>query len=131
MRGNNKWYDTNEHYYQASKASNEADHERIRCQPTAAMAKKAGRSIKLRADWDAIKEKVMWKGLVAKFSIPALRSKLLATGDADLVEENTWGDKVWGVDAITGEGENKLGKMLVKLRGEIACPVPRDRSRVP
>lgn len=30
---------------------------------------------------------------------------------------NTWGDKVWGV--CNGEGENRLGKILMRIRSEI------------
>jgi ribA/ribD-fused uncharacterized protein len=114
-----KWYDTAEHYYQACKADNEADHERVRLATTAAMAKKIGRSIKIRPDWDDVKESVMTRGLRAKFSIPALRSKLLDTGDAELIEETAWHDEFWGVDSKTGKGQNKLGKMLVAIRDEL------------
>ena len=46
-----------------------------------------------------------------------LLKKLLDTGDAELVEGNTWGDRVWGV--CKGEGENRLGKILMRIRGEI------------
>jgi len=37
--------------------------------------------------------------LAAKFSDPDLRARLVATGSAELVEENTWGDRFWAVRA--------------------------------
>jgi len=45
-----------------------------------------------------------------------LRDQLLATGDAELVEGNTWGDTYWGVDSRSGKGENMLGKILMETR---------------
>lgn len=46
-----------------------------------------------------------------------LRYRLLRTGDAYLEETNNWGDKFWGV--CDGEGENHLGKIIMKVRGAI------------
>ena len=55
---------------------------------------------------------------MAKFTQnPGLLDKLLATGDAELVEGNTWGDQVWGV--CDGVGENHLGKTLMRIRSEL------------
>jgi len=55
--------------------------------------------------------------LQEKFSDPLLRKKLLATGNATLIEGNTWGDTYWGV--CKGKGQNKLGKLLMELRSEL------------
>jgi len=52
-----------------------------------------------------------------KFKQPELKAKLLATGDAELIEGNHWGDIVWGV--CRGKGENRLGKILMKVREEL------------
>lgn len=53
----------------------------------------------------------------AKFTYnPNLKQMLLDTGDAELVEGNTWNDKYWGV--CKGVGQNKLGKILMMLREE-------------
>lgn len=46
-----------------------------------------------------------------------LRKKLLDTHPAELIEGNTWGDRFWG--KVDGEGENHLGILLMKLRGEL------------
>ena len=44
---------------------------------------------------------------------------LLATGEAELSEGNTWGDEYWGVNLRTGKGLNKLGKILMMVREEL------------
>lgn len=56
----------------------------------------------------------------AKFSQhPDLAEKLVSTGDMHLEEGNWWGDVFWGVDKKTGEGENHLGIILMRLRDEL------------
>lgn len=45
---------------------------------------------------------------------PDLTELLLVTGDAELIEGNTWGDTTWGV--CRGKGENLLGKILMAVR---------------
>ena len=78
-------------------------------------AKKLGRSVKLREDWEEVKDHIMYQVTVAKFSQNTLlKEKLLATGDKDLVEGNNWNDKYWGV--CDGEGKNMLGRILVLTR---------------
>lgn len=46
-----------------------------------------------------------------------LRDKLIATGNTELIEDNTWNDRFWGV--CNGEGINHLGKLLMELRDEL------------
>lgn len=82
-------------------------------------AKRRGRQVKLRPDWEDVKDGIMEEIVRAKFSQNVnLRDKLLATGDATLIEGNTWNDRYWGVDTKTGEGQNRLGKILMKIRSE-------------
>lgn len=50
---------------------------------------------------------------------PDLRKKLLETGNEELIEGNWWHDTYWGVDIKTGKGQNKLGKILMKVREEL------------
>ena len=45
-----------------------------------------------------------------------LKEKLLATGEAEIVEGNDWDDTFFGV--CNGVGENQLGKLLMKIRDE-------------
>ncbi len=84
-------------------------------------AKRAGKKVKLRPDWEQVKFQIMDELVMAKFvDHPELREKLLATGDAELIECNTWGDRFWGMchDPVTGQmaGENHLGKTLMRVR---------------
>ena len=78
-------------------------------------AKKLGRNVKLREDWEEVKDNIMYQVTVAKFSQNIhLKERLLATGDKDLVEGNNWNDKYWGV--CDGEGKNLFGRILVLTR---------------
>ena len=111
-------YKNSEAAYQAQKALYPQDYVKF-TDLTAAQAKALGRKIKLRLGWDNLKEEVMCNVVRAKFEQNNdLKAKLLATGNALLVEGNDWGDRYWGVDQKTGEGENRLGKILMKVREE-------------
>jgi len=113
-------YPTSEHLYHAMKAATEAGREWVRAAPTAASAKSRGRQIKRVGGWGAKRVDVMRTVLLAKFGQhPKLAAKLIATGDAELVEGNTWGDTFWGRDLATGRGDNRLGKLLMELRGTL------------
>ena len=80
-------------------------------------AKKKGRNVVLRQDWEIIKDKVMEDCVRDKFSRNEfLRQNLLATGNEELIEGNTWNDTYWGV--CRGRGKNMLGKILMKIRAE-------------
>ena len=82
------------------------------------LAKSLGRRVLLRSDWEQIKEQVMYEICVAKFTQnPDLMSQLLQT-DGMIEEGNYWHDTTWGVDLKTGQGQNKLGKILMKIREE-------------
>jgi ribA/ribD-fused uncharacterized protein len=110
-------YPSVEHAYQASKSDNEL----VRFQftyGTPGDAKRLGRIIKLRKNWELDKEAVMFGLLRKKFLIPNLKQKLLDTGDAELIEGNTWGDTYWGV--CNGIGQNRLGVLLMKVRSELS-----------
>lgn len=108
-------YPSVEHAYQAAKTLDFKLRAIFALQDmTAAQAKYLGRQIKCRGDWETIKDGVMQSCLSAKFSDPALRTLLVATGDEELVEGNTWGDTYWGV--CNGSGLNKLGKFLMEIR---------------
>ena len=87
---------TAEAAFAASKTLDERERERIRTAPSPGHAKRLGRRVKLRPDWERIKDDVMRSLLEAKFAAPELRDALLATGDAVLVEGNTWGRRLLG-----------------------------------
>ena len=109
-------YRTVEHAYQAAKTEDFAERSRVWAAPSAAAAKKLGRRVTLRPDWECVKLGVMEDFLRQKFRYDPLKSQLRATGDALLVEGNAWGDTYWGV--CCGVGENHLGRLLMKIRAE-------------
>lgn len=85
------------------------------------IAKSLGRRVELRKDWEDIKDDVMYNIIKAKFDYNnKLKEKLLDTGNKELYEGNTWGDKYWGVVKEGNElvGKNHLGRLLMKLREE-------------
>jgi ribA/ribD-fused uncharacterized protein len=89
-------FPTTEHYYQAAKSLNPADWKAIMATPYPGRAKRLGRKFKMRPDWEEIKFKVMEKALREKFKDPEIREALLATGDQELLEGNTWHDNDFG-----------------------------------
>ncbi len=84
-------------------------------------AKKAGRRVQMREDWDDIKPQLVLELVRRKFADPILAKKLLATGERPLYEGNTWGDRIWGVVEKNGilEGRNLLGEILMTVRAEL------------
>lgn len=86
---------------------------------TASQSKRLGRQVEMRPDWDKVRDQIMYEAVFEKFSQNAeIRERLIATGDAALVEGNTWNDKYWGV--CNGEGENHLGAILMRVRRDLA-----------
>jgi ribA/ribD-fused uncharacterized protein len=126
-------YPSTEHYYVAQKVNDDqiingkfypkADvREMISNISTPGQVKRFGRALKLRSDWDNIKLGVMEWCLREKFKEENLKEMLLQTGDQELIESNYWHDVVWGVctcQKCGNKGENNLGKLLMKIRGEI------------
>ena len=112
-------YPSSEHAYQAAKSTDLEVRKRIAtCCKTPNESKKAGRIVRLRANWDLLKRGIMLDIVRIKFKTHAdLRQKLLETGDEELVEGNTWGDVFFGV--CNGVGENHLGKILMQVREEL------------
>ena len=109
-------YPSVEHAYQASKTSDETTKRLIREAKSPGVAKKLGYACQLPPDWEAKKVDVMRRCIREKFKNPLLRSMLLATEDAELIEGNTWNDTFWGV--CRGMGANMLGKLLMEVREE-------------
>lgn len=110
-------FPTVEHAFQALKSLDITERVLIAAEPTPGRAKRAGRRVKLRPDWEEVKVNYMYECVKRKFEIPELKRKLLATGDAYLIEGNTWNDTFWGV--CNGEGANMLGLTLMKVRSEL------------
>lgn len=113
-------FETAEHFYQAMKSESYSVRELISKHPSKGL-KSFQKRYKVRDDWEDIKLDVMLYILRYKFSEnnPNLRHKLIETGDLYIQEGNYWCDTFWGVDLRTGVGENNLGKLLMKVRGEL------------
>ena len=110
---------TSEHYFQAQKFAGTEHEEAVRMAQSPGIAARMGRSRErpLRPDWETVKDGIMREALQAKFSQhPALRSLLLATGDAELIE-HTGNDNYWA-DGGDGSGKNRLGRLLMELRAQ-------------
>lgn len=82
-------------------------------------AKKLGRKVVVRHDFDKLKIEIMLTLLRRKFSDdnPQLKKKLMETHGVKLVEHNYWHDVFWGV--CNGVGENHLGRLLMTVRNEL------------
>ena len=111
-------YASSEHAYQAAKATNSKDRAMFREGIKAGQAKRLGKKIKLRSDWESVKLSIMESIVRDKFTRHSdLKERLIATGDAELVEGNNFGDTVWG--KVDGKGQNLLGRILMKIREEL------------
>lgn len=110
-------YPSSEHAFVAYKTVNEQERITISKIPTPGQAKKYGRTMTLRKDWERVKLVVMARIIAAKFDQnPDLWGKLMATKGMFLIEGNTWGDQFWGV--CNGEGHNHLGKIIMAYRDD-------------
>jgi len=114
-------YPAVEHAFQAAKTFDLEQRTSILQAASPAQAKHLGRGLPLREDWEQVKFDIMLALLRRKFTQTNLRQKLLNTGDSELIEGNTWGDKVWGCVLYKGQwiGQNHLGKLLMKVRADI------------
>lgn len=80
-------------------------------------AKRYGKKVPLRSDWEEIKDNVMYECLKSKFTgNPELLEKLKAV-DEPISETNNWHDYYWGV--CNGKGKNVLGILLERIKSEI------------
>ena len=117
-----KTWPTTEHYFQAQKFVGTPYEEQIRHLPRPRQAFDFTRDPRVsrwrRNDWESIKEHVMYKALLAKFTQHNDLGKLLVgTGVRDLIEHSPY-DSYWG-DGGDGAGKNRLGKLLMELRREL------------
>lgn len=73
----------------------------------------------MRPDWEQVKDEIMLELVRSKFSSVKMKRMLLATGEHELIEGNTWGDSYWGYDLVKNHGQNHLGKILMQVRQEL------------
>ena len=114
-----------EHAYQASKCEYEEDCLKFTGSISPGQAKRLGRAIEVRADWNKIRLSVMMNLTTQKYKDPTLRDMLLSTGSALIIEGNTWKDTFWGV--CNGVGENNLGKIIMSVRQSILQEAHLDK----
>lgn len=108
-------YPNAETAFQAQKTLDVEERRKFSMLKNPVQAKRLGRKVKLRDDWEEVKLDIMTEVVSQKFlQHPHLIEMLLQTGDEELVEGNKWGDRFWGV--CKGVGENHLGKILMKIR---------------
>ena len=117
---NGLWYPTVEHYFQAQKFNDPEYQEKIRTARTPKDSKSLGlsRQIPIRSDWQEVKDEIMFEACLKKFQThKSLKELLLSTGDEELIE-NAPMDYYWGCGE-TGTGQNKLGKILMRVREQL------------
>ncbi len=117
---NDKWWSTVEHYYQAMKFNDTDYQEKIRKNSLPMNSARLGRSrkVKLRKDWESVKDNVMYEAVMAKFTQhDDLRELLLSTDTAKIIE-HTENDSYWG-DGGDGSGKNRLGQILMRVREKL------------
>lgn len=107
-------YPTVEHAYQAAKTLDQRERLIIMASPTPGDAKRRGRRVRVRPDWEKVKIPIMRQLVEAKFQHPELAKRLIITYPKRLEEGNKWGDRFWGV--CGGEGQNHLGRILMRVR---------------
>lgn len=117
----NTSFPTIEHAYQAFKAKEHKDFERIKNASTPAQAKKMGKRIKRKDNFEVTKIFLMNRLVYEKFTQNlALKNELLNTGKTILIEGNCWHDNLWG-DCFCDKCKNKqglncLGNILMTVR---------------
>ncbi|KAF2075326.1 hypothetical protein CYY_003355 [Polysphondylium violaceum] len=118
---NNDHFPTSEHAFQAMKFVGTDYYFKVKDASTPGDSAKKGRSraYPLRADWETVKDEIMYDICLAKFKQNKdIGASLLETGDAILVEY-TENDYYWGSGGVNGGGRNQLGITLMRVRDTI------------
>lgn len=119
IHAQNRWFSTAEHLYQWLKIADAETAYKILVAESPAEAKKLGKIGRPIINWNSLRLIVMKNVVSAKFTQNTdLADKLLNTGNAKLIEGNTWGDTFWGQCPL-GVGENNLGRILMEVRDEL------------
>jgi ribA/ribD-fused uncharacterized protein len=136
IQGNGAYWLTGEHLFQSFKAIDAKGRKEIAKAATPGEAKRRGRKIPLRDDWEAVKYDAMAYTVRRKFAADRPEARLLlATQGRLLVEGTAWRDKTWGVAGhkLTSPGRNWLGTLLMarraELRAELEFEVSHDTAR--
>lgn len=111
---------TGEHAFQALKTTDPEERQRVLDMDTPTKAKRAGRKVTLRDDWDGHHAiEVMFAVVRAKAEQDSRTAEALRnSGDDPIIEVTAWNDTRWGTTK-TGKGANALGQILMAVRDEI------------
>lgn len=114
-------YPSVEHAFQAAKTLDFGKRWEISYLGSPGDAKRAGRELELRPDWEACKFEIMMELVLQKFiRHQRLRLALARQGDIPLVEGNSWHDNTWGdchcPACAHTPGQNQLGLILMTVR---------------
>lgn len=120
-------YNSVENAFQAAKTLDYDQRDLIARMPPNE-AKTYAYQLMLRNDWEQIKVGIMINLVKQKFdNSTVLRMLLVNSGDEEIIEGNNWHDNEWGVcycgvcqndrKYVLLESHNKLGKILMNLRG--------------
>lgn len=108
---------TSEHYFQAQKFPGTEYEEAIRLLDSPMKAAEMGRNrdLPLRADWEMVKDDIMRKAVLAKFSQNDEIKEILLSTNNETIIEKTSNDYYWGCGK-DGSGKNMLGTILMEVR---------------
>jgi hypothetical protein len=113
-------YPTTEHYYQSQKTNIRAEKDKIIKAATPGEAKRLGKTVTIRSNWENEKLTVMRQALVAKFNQHTdLKERLVSIpDDIPIIENNNWHDNYWGICQCgkCDGGHNHLGNLLTDLK---------------
>lgn len=128
-------YPSAEAAFAAGKTLDPVRRQAIAAAPTPGEAKRIGRGVALRPDWDhTVRYQVMDEVLAAKFTDPHLQNQLLATERSLLLEANGHHDMHWGACRCDRHrdqvGGNMLGSALMRLRARLAATPDGQWTRV-
>lgn len=113
-------YPSVEHAFQAAKTLDFAKRWEISKLDSPGAAKRAGRELVLRPDWEDCKYDIMSELVLQKFARhPLARAALLQLSGTKLVEGNSWHDNTWGDCHCPAcshtPGKNALGLILMTV----------------
>lgn len=117
------WYRSVENAYQAAKTNDLTERE-IFTKVNPYEAKKLGKSVTIRDDWDSVKDGILEILIREKFKEGSdLALKLMIENPNKLIELNSWHDNHFG-NCVCAKckripGKNVLGKLLAKRRYEL------------
>lgn len=113
-------FPTSEHAYVAAKSLDMNVRRRVAKIPTPNQAKRYGRQLKLRPDWNEVKLFEMERIVRRKFEAYGLK-RMLYEVEEPIIEHNHWHDNFWGVCTCKrcSNGKNHLGRILSEIRNKL------------